>query len=106
MDIIETMDSFKCVIDKAKEEISEKLAKMFIVNDISDIKFDKVSYLREIPILSDILVVTNVYLVNDEVFVNGYSAQSDATMTFNLKSLPFESLQELVFMVQVEIDKQ
>lgn len=106
MDIIETMDSFKCLIDKAKEEISEKLAKMFIVNDINDIKFDKVSYLREIPILSDILVVTNVYLVNDEVFVNGYSAQSDETMTFNLKSLPFESLQELVFMAQVEIGKQ
>lgn len=100
------MDSFKCLIDKAKEEISEKLAKMFIVNDINDIKFDKVSYLREIPILSDILVVTNVYLVNDEVFVNGYSAQSDETMTFNLKSLPFESLQELVFMAQVEIGKQ
>lgn len=106
MDIIETMDSFKCLIDKAKEEISEKLAKMFIVNGINDIKFDKVSYLREIPILSDILVVTNVYLVNDEVFVNGYSAQSDETMTFNLKSLPFESLQELVFMAQVEIGKQ
>lgn len=100
MDIIETMDSFKCVIDSAKEEISEKLAKLFMVNNITDIDFKEWgTHAAEIAIMGDYFRVLSVYLESDELFVNGYCQNSDSTMTINVKSLPFESLQELVFMI-------